>query len=376
MTRANGLSIEYYHGLSGLAALRSNWDRIYQNCRNKVFYNDWRWHCAIQKHLLTSDVCYVYVSSNETPVAVLPLHQVVRKRSIVAVHILEFPYHVAVDLSDMLVAGEFSDAPLLGAIVEKLAADPPCRWDMLQLTQFTERSCFRRQADLQAIECSPIGRSAYVSRGASALGDGLSKKQVKNVRRHQRNAEGSFGACTFSTASTPGDIERTYETFLKVESSGWKGDDGTKSAIILRPDARAFYGDVLRSFGETGNAVVNVLRFGEEPVAAQIGLRTTEKLNLLKIGFDETYRDYGPGGIALLMCLDLEATRVGELSLVTCPPWSDRWHFVREEKYLSEIFNRSLFGRLLRLVRRVQGLIASWQSRSVQKPSEESTSAD
>lgn len=376
MTRANGLSIEYYYGLSGLAALRSNWDRIYQNCRNKVFYNDWRWHYAIQKHLLASEACYVYVSSDTAPVAVLPLHQVIRKRSLLAVHVLEFPYHVAVDLADMPVTEAFADAPLLGAIVDKMVADPPCRWDLLQLTQFTERSCFKRQADLNALECSPIGRSAYVSRTSATLSDGLSKKQIKNVRRHQRNAEGSFGTCTFRSAATSDAIGQSYETFLQVESSGWKGDDGTKSAIILRPDARAFYGEVLQLFGETGNAAVNILRFGEEPVAAQIGLRTPEKLNLLKIGFNEAYRDYGPGGIALLMCLDLEADRVGELSLVTCPPWSDRWHFVREEKYLAEIFNRSLFGRLLWLVRQVQGLIGAWRNRTAKKPPEESENSD
>lgn len=354
MKLVTGLSIEYYYGLSGLAALRSNWDRIYESCRNKVFYNDWRWHHALQNHLLPTDACYLYVSNGDQSVAILPLHLVVRGRAPLVARVITFPYHVAVDLSDMLVAGAFADTPLLGPITDHLRSEPPWPWDFLQLTQFTERSCFWIQAQQFDAACVPVGHSAYVTSDSANLSDRLSKKQIKNVRRHLRNAETALGDCVFETVTTPAQLAAKYEVFLELESSGWKGDDGTKSAIALRPDARAFYGEVLRMFGETGNAVVNILSFGGKAAAAQIGLKTTERLNLLKIGFDEAFREYGPGAVALLKCIDAEAQNVRELSLVTCPPWSQRWHFIQEEKYVVEVFNSTPYARLLHLARRLQ----------------------
>ena len=345
----SAFTFTYFHGLAGLEALRPIWDHIFRGCRNSSFHNDWRWHFSLQKYLIQSDVCYVYVSKGEEAVAVLPLQLVVRRYGPIKRRILILPYHVAVDLSDILVVDTYRDVPFLGGAIEYLRSNPPCPWDMVQLTQFTERSCLVRQVDLIGASRIPMGRSAYVASTSSDIFDQISKKQIKNVRRHLRNAETSFGGCTFAMAENEADVLAKYQVFLEVEASGWKGDEGTKSAILFRPDARTFYRETLKLFGKTGQAVVGLLAFGGQPVAAQIGLRTGRRLSLLKIGFDEKYRDYGPGSVALLMCMDAEKSGTRELSLVTCPPWSDRWHFNQEEKFVFEVFNRGTYAQLIRL---------------------------
>lgn len=348
------MSVIYHRGLAGLEQLRPTWDRLFERCSNRVFYNDWRWHYALQKYLFPADLYYVLVERDGEPAALLPLQAVVKQQGPIRIRKLRSPWHVAVDLSDMLVADSCKDEPLLGAIVGKLRSHPPCAWDLLRLTQFTERSCLYRQAAMSSLPCNPIGHSAYVTRASSNLGEGLSKKQLKNVARHLRSAETDFGNCQFEMAVTPDELAASYETFLEVEKSGWKGGDGTKSAIALRPDAKLFYGEVLRLFGETTEATVNVLRLGQRPVAAQIGLKTNDRVNLLKIGFDETFRDYGPGGIALLKCLTEQPQQVCELNLVTSPPWSERWHFTREKKFAVDLYNHRPYARMIRMARNVR----------------------
>lgn len=348
---------QYFHGLSGLEELRPRWDYIFNACHNDSYYNDWRWHFALQKHLIPTEVCYVYVSHGDDAVAILPLQCVNRRYGPLSARVLLLPYHVAVDLSDMLVSSRYVDVPFFGHVLDHLRSCPPTRWELMQLTQFTERSALVRQVDMVGAGRVVMGYSAYAASETPDLSEGLSKKQIKNVRRNLRNAELELGGSELKMSSSEDDLVNDYEVFLKVEASGWKGDDGTRSAILFRPDAREFYAEVLQLFGATGQAVLNILRLGTEPAAAQMGIRTEGRLSLLKIGFDEKFREHGPGAIALLKCLDAEQMKVRELSLVTCPPWSDRWHFTQEEKYAFEAMNCTLYAWVVSIALRFRGSV-------------------
>src|SRR5690625_7420050 len=76
-----------------------------------------------------------------------------------------------------------------------------------------------------------------------------------------------------------------------------------------------------------------------------------DRLALLKIGYDEALKDIGPGGIALLSCLEHESDSTRELSLVTDPPWAQRWHFQTEQTWLYNHFNKTFYCRSLQLAR-------------------------
>src|SRR5690625_5300718 len=76
-----------------------------------------------------------------------------------------------------------------------------------------------------------------------------------------------------------------------------------------------------------------------------------DRLALLKIGYDEALKDIGPGGIALLSCLEHESDTTRELSLVTDPPWAQRWHFQTEQTWLYNHFNKTFYCRALPITR-------------------------
>jgi CelD/BcsL family acetyltransferase involved in cellulose biosynthesis len=352
MQSFSSLDVQYYHGLSGLDSMRCEWQRLYDRCGDQTFYNDWRWHQAIQKHLIHSDICYVLVSRGNEPVAILPLVACRKWKGFLPVRQLSFPYRRAIDLTDMLVADSYERTKVLEVILVALRNRPPCPWDQLELGRFIEDSCLARQLRLHGWFTYPDDYSSAFVRAdeeAESLLDHLSKKQIKNVRRHLRNAEDAYGECSIVQALGRDAIGPLYETFLQLEASGWKGIDGTGSAISLRTDERAFYQEVLALFGETNQAQINVVYFGAEPVAAQIGLRTPARLSLLKIGYDEKYRDVGPGAIALLKTIEGAQGRPFEISLVTCPSWSERWHFPRTTRLWFESYNTTVYGWFVKL---------------------------
>lgn len=364
------IQVRHYLGLSGLIQLKADWLQLFSTCLNPAFYNDWRWHHALQTHLLKKDVFYFAVYENDVPIAIVPLTTVTRHQAGLDIEFLIFPHHVAVDLTDLLLHRDKTHLDLFGLVFKYINQQRLLRWQVCELARFTDTSATRALLDRQgsdqqssAQQSVPMGSSAYAQRNSthSLIAD-LSKKQIKNVQRHQKSAEQEYGSTHFTQALTPDEIARAYETFLDVEQAGWKGVQGTNSAIRLRPDARDFYAEVLKSFAGTGEAVVNLLAIGNQPAAAQMGLRTGERLFLLKIGYDETFRDLGPGGIALLRCLEQEAQRSSAVSLVTDPPWAERWHFLRENTWRNQRFNTSLYGRLLQLAQRCRIALKRFRS--------------
>jgi CelD/BcsL family acetyltransferase involved in cellulose biosynthesis len=354
--------VRCFTGLEGLKELKPEWQALFAEAENPSFYNDWRWHHAIQSHLCSGPVYYFTIYQKAQLVALIPLTVSKQKRMGMTVRYLTFPYDTPIDAADCLVKRDFADASVFIALLGHLMRHPPEPWDILELSHFADRSATHRLVGRHA-RAMALG-TAYVKQGPTGdLVSPLSKKQVKNTRRHLKNAGDKYGLPHFQPVTDPALIEEAYDTFLTVEAASWKGEHGTQSAIRLRPSANAFYLEVLSAFSETGSALINLLRFNDTPVAAQIGLRTGEQLSLLKIGFDERFRDVGPGGITLLHCLEAEQSRSQEVNLVTNPPWASRWHFSIEQKWSATYFNKTIIAQALHLLWKVQAALKALRSR-------------
>lgn len=348
--------VRCFTGSEGLRELKSEWQALFDESDNPSFYNDWRWHHAVQSHLCNNPVHYFAFYRKNRLVAVMPLTLTTRKRLGMTVRYLTFPYDTPIDVADCLVRRDQATPALLNTFLRHLQRHSPEPWDIIELSHFPDRSTTHRLVGSHA-RAMVLG-TAYVQKGPTGdLIEPLSKKQVKNTRRHLKNAEAQFGPTHFESITDKSLIDQAYETFLIVEAASWKGENGTQSAIRLRPNARAFYQEILRTFSETGSALINLLKFNDTPVAAQLGLRTGERLSLLKIGFDERFRDVGPGGIALLHCLESERLKSREVNLVTNPPWASRWHFSTEQKWSATYFNKTITARLLQQVWRLQATL-------------------
>jgi len=354
--------VRCFTGLEGLKELKPEWQALLAEAENPSFYNDWRWHHAIQSHLCRGPIHYFAIYQKAQFVAVIPLTLSKRKRLGMTVRYLTFPYDTPIDVADCLVKRDVADPSLFNALLRHLMRHPPEPWDILELSHFGDRSATHRLVT-HNVRAMALG-TAYVKQGQTGdLITPLSKKQVKNTRRHLKNAGAQYGLPRFQSITDPALIEEAYDTFLTVEAASWKGEHGTQSAIRLRPNAKAFYLEVLSAFSETGSAIINLLKFNDTPVAAQIGLRTGEQLSLLKIGFDERFRDVGPGGITLLFCLESEQSRSQEVNLVTNPPWASRWHFSIEQKWSATFFNKTMTARALHLVWKAQARLKALRPR-------------
>lgn len=140
------------------------------------------------------------------------------------------------------------------------------------------------------------------TRDADALlRDALGPKKLKELRR-QRNRLADHGEVIFSVATTPDEIERGLDVFLRLEASGWKAKRGT--ALAQSDGDTAFIRRAARDAAARGQCEIITLQAGETPVAAAVVLRHQDRAFYFKIGVDENFAKLSPG-----VQLTLELTR-------------------------------------------------------------------
>ena len=137
--------------------------------------------------------------------------------------------------------------------------------------------------------------------GGPEFEDMVSQKRRRELDRQLRKL-GEAGAVSLMTAESVTEIESAFNSFIALEASGWKGRSGT--ALRRSRSIHDFARNAVLRFAENGRAAIDLLRVGEEPVAALIRLDHGGLSIPWKITFDERFAAVSPG--KQLMC---DATR-------------------------------------------------------------------
>jgi CelD/BcsL family acetyltransferase involved in cellulose biosynthesis len=124
------------------------------------------------------------------------------------------------------------------------------------------------------------------------LRDALGAKKLKELRR-QRNRLAEHGTVAFDVASSPSDVARAVETFLTLESSGWKARRGT--ALAQHEGDARFIRAATGALAAHGQCQIVTLRAGAKAIAAGIVLRHQDRAFFFKLGIDETFARCSPG---------------------------------------------------------------------------------
>jgi CelD/BcsL family acetyltransferase involved in cellulose biosynthesis len=189
-------------------------------------------------------------------------------------------------------------------------------------------AAFTRVLDWSGLKPSILQRHVRASLDATQdpdelLRDALGAKKLKELRR-QRNRLADHGAVIFTIATTPSEVERDLEIFLKLEASGWKARRGT--ALAQDEGDKAF----VRRAAARGNCEIVTLHAGDAPVASAIVLRHLDRAFYFKLGVDENFAKYSPGVQLTLdltrhMCADDAITMVDSTAMPGHPMIDPIW---------------------------------------------------
>ena len=96
-----------------------------------------------------------------------------------------------------------------------------------------------------------------------------------------------------AVARSPSCVAECVREYAALEMSGWKFTQGT--AVSADGVQGQFYSEILQRFCTQGEGVIYRLLFNGKTVASQLGIERNGMLVLLKMAYDETFKEFSPG---------------------------------------------------------------------------------
>jgi hypothetical protein len=124
------------------------------------------------------------------------------------------------------------------------------------------------------------------------FGTTLSSKHRKALRRRAEQLA-ELGPVEFTVLDNNADIEEAITCFLQIESSGWKGREG--SAMACQESNRNFFREAVSGAFQQQHLLMTSLKVGGKSIAQNCYFRTGKGSFHFKPSFDEEYSQFSPG---------------------------------------------------------------------------------
>jgi len=295
------VDIRIYRGPRGLIELGDLWQGLVEDMAERNLVHTYEWHRSFMESLEPHPEAALFVGvwlagSLE---AILPLRPA-RPLGRFGRRGLEVPTNPHVPYTDFVVSDPARLRAAMPAVLRRLAAEPDVPWDYLALRRTRRESCAEwclRDLPGFTIRSTPAGLADFLSvQSQDALFGYLTSHFRNNLRRAHKRAE-ALGGISYHTARDRQECEALFQEFQAVEASGWKGEEGTRSAIALDAGLRSFYTMLMRRFSDRGQCRIDVVRHDSRPIAAAFQLVVDGTIYGLKIGFDESHAQIAPGNL-------------------------------------------------------------------------------
>lgn len=350
--RAPLIVTEQQGGVEVIERLAAEWRMLCAEGRSAQPFFQPEWMAAYVRAFAADKTLVVLTARRQGQLrAVLPLVSEHTTLHGIPVRKLRSPSNVHSCRFD-LVTGADDEAEAVQAIWQAL--QQRTGWDVIELLNVPEGGAGERLLKFAAAEGHRVGQweqplGAYLSLSASAppaetLPTLISSKLRKSLRYYRRNLE-KQGAllCQRITVDDP----QTLARFYQLESTGWKGKEGT--AIACTVPTRQFYDEVTRTATAFGYYTLYSLELNGQSIAMQYGLTYGGCFHLLKPAYDENFREYSPGHLltAEVLC-DLLTRGAQEYDFMSpLSEWKSRWaKSVRAQSHVY-LFRRGFIGHAL-----------------------------
>lgn len=207
----------------------------------------------------------------------------------------------------------------------------------------------RRNADMRilATRQRPLLRS--VADGKASFEAALSSSSRKKLRQNRRRLaeRGDLRLCIHRS---PAAVAATFEDFLMLEASGWKGRAG--DALACSHADADFARNMVATLAQHGEATIYALMLGGRPASMQVALKCGCAAYTWKTAYDESLHDFSPG---MLLLEDYTNAFLADpaISYVDSCAFDDSGYMAvwREREILADVWFDSRRGRSVRFAR-------------------------
>lgn len=183
---------------------------------------------------------------------------------------------------------------------------------------------------------------------------------------------GRVGVVTWERSSNESDFDQLAEDFLRLEASGWKGDNGT--ALACSESSRSFYKDLVARSSALGKARFLSLKLDGHLVSMISDIQSGSTVYCYKTTYDENFASFSPGlqvEFKNVECLHQDGIVYGDSCTVPGPSSTSRvWGQSVEFQNVIFSLKPGLAQIAVRTLPLVQGAVKQLRSMKFKKLSE------
>jgi Acetyltransferase (GNAT) domain len=159
-------------------------------------------------------------------------------------------------------------------------------------SQALKRVLSERQSQLSLVSQTSRAILSCTNNGQSYIQSNWRNKKLKELQRQRRRLS-EIAPISSKIIDTLPEISQAIKRFLTLESSGWKGKNGT--ALTQKTMQYSFATNMMQSFTIDNKIEIHELYCGEKLIASGILLKAINMSYFWKITHDETFAKFSPG---------------------------------------------------------------------------------
>lgn len=357
-----------HRGEDGLKSIREYWEGLHNYCE---LWSRYEWYYAYLTNLAfdSEHVYFIQIFAGNKTVAIIPAEITIQKIDPFGnLKVLCLAFHSHIPLTDFPIDPHFDSFEIATQMIIAFR-QLPIRWDVIRWPRILQSSSAFGIARLigvfpvyfqQASLCNFIDSSKTYDE----VCNNFSKNLQSHLKKSRKRITNTDNWCVVSSNEGE-DFMEFYDEFLRLESSGWKGDSGTGSAIHLNDSMRSFYNNLLEQRNTDFIPEVTLLLCGPRAVAGQFSIWVSGCKQILKIGYDEKDSKLSPGQILMDEVIKNACTSpsIERVSLVTNMQWHKQWNPNHNETVDVIIFRQWWLGILFSCyvqARKIVKVIVGW----------------
>lgn len=344
---SRGFSVKVVQGREGLYSVKDEWLEVTNSLRNKRFYHLYQWYKSYLESIGKDDnpIYFIFLYKNKILQAIFPLRICKKRILIFKFDVLEIPDHPHINLSDFIMSDKVDIQEVID-ILKKSLGRFGIQWAFIYLSHILEDSFIVRCGKMSFFLFECAGKCDYLQCNSY---DEIQKNFSKNFRRNLTKARNKLfekNDINFISTRQDGELFRSFEEFIEIEASGWKGERGSRTAIKLDPKVTRFYKCLIKNYSEINSCEINLLKINNKTIAGQFCLLVDDTIYVLKIGYNEDYSKFSPGNILLenLIQRACQDRSMKYINLVTDSKWHKDWKTSSYEVFRIYIFNKTIKG--------------------------------
>lgn len=326
----------------GLGAHREDWDRLNRQLATGHAMLDGDFVDALLRHFGGHSVLLAVAHDSQAPVAMLLINRHARGLGVWS-SFLPSQTQIGPSLvpAGTNLGGLLAALPGYASELDLLCNDP-------------------RFGDLRELPGRPVTALPHALTMSVSLRNGFDdywaqrpRKLIQNMRRYLRRLQSEPGGERLDVISAPEAIAAAVERYAALESSGWKGREGT--AVSSNSPQGRFYAELMRTFADRGEALVYELWLGDDLLASRMLLLRGGMAVMLKTAFHERFERLAPGRVLLLRTLeDLFARAPGGIVEFYTNAESDLLAWSTSQRWINHVsvYRHSGLSALFGLLRR------------------------